>query len=372
MTSTFHVATTGSDTSDGSEDRPFRTINRAAGLAQAGDTRRRPRGRVPRMGAAAPRWAERPAPHHLRGRDGRARGHQGLRAGDGVGACRAGRCGGPPCRTRCSAPSTRSPRRSTATGSSTRPRAQPQKHLGDVYLNGRSFYEVTSLAEVSDPPLRTEVIDDWTGMARPGPRPRADAARVVRRGRGRGDDDLGELPGRRPEHRTRRDQRTPLRLLPDRASPRLHHGPRLRAGAGGLPLDPAHRRPARPDRPQLGEGLDHRGQRHPRRQVLGDLDRQGGVDRPQLRDRARRQAGLPVPARVGVRGASDRVGQGAHRLARHPAQHDLRLRPERHRRPPRVRLLHDRGQPHLQHRASSGSSTATRSAASSCTRPSTW
>ncbi len=41
----------------------------------------------------------------------------------------------------------------------------PRKHLGDVYLNGRSFYEVVTLAEVSDPPLRTEVLDDWTGTS---------------------------------------------------------------------------------------------------------------------------------------------------------------------------------------------------------------
>ena len=38
MTSIFHVATTGSDIADGSEDRPFRTINRAASVALAGDT----------------------------------------------------------------------------------------------------------------------------------------------------------------------------------------------------------------------------------------------------------------------------------------------------------------------------------------------
>ena len=38
MTSVFHVATTGSDLADGSEDQPFRTISRAASLAQAGDT----------------------------------------------------------------------------------------------------------------------------------------------------------------------------------------------------------------------------------------------------------------------------------------------------------------------------------------------
>ncbi|WP_204911592.1 right-handed parallel beta-helix repeat-containing protein [Microlunatus spumicola] len=38
----------------------------------------------------------------------------------------------------------------------------PKKHLGDVYLNGLSFYEVTSRAELADPPRRTEVHDDWT------------------------------------------------------------------------------------------------------------------------------------------------------------------------------------------------------------------
>src|SRR3954470_24276082 len=38
MTVVFHVATSGSDTADGSAERPFRTINRAAGMARAGDT----------------------------------------------------------------------------------------------------------------------------------------------------------------------------------------------------------------------------------------------------------------------------------------------------------------------------------------------
>ena len=65
---------------------------------------------------------------------------------------------------------------------------------------------------------------------------------------------------------------------------------------------------------------------------------------------ARRQARLPVPARVGLLRPEYRLGHGAHRLARHPPQHDPRLRPERHRRAPGLRVLHDRGQPHLQHR----------------------
>ena len=38
MTSVLHVAPTGSDTARGEKDSPFRTINRAAAVAQPGDT----------------------------------------------------------------------------------------------------------------------------------------------------------------------------------------------------------------------------------------------------------------------------------------------------------------------------------------------
>src|SRR3954452_21524153 len=38
MPTVLHVATVGSDSSEGSPDRPLRTIDRAARLAQAGDT----------------------------------------------------------------------------------------------------------------------------------------------------------------------------------------------------------------------------------------------------------------------------------------------------------------------------------------------
>lgn len=37
-----------------------------------------------------------------------------------------------------------------------------KKHLGDVYLNGKSFYEVSSLEELENPVIRQTVIDDWT------------------------------------------------------------------------------------------------------------------------------------------------------------------------------------------------------------------
>ena len=38
MTSMYHVAMSGSDSSDGSQGRPFRTINQGADLARPGDT----------------------------------------------------------------------------------------------------------------------------------------------------------------------------------------------------------------------------------------------------------------------------------------------------------------------------------------------
>ncbi|OPJ65258.1 right-handed parallel beta-helix repeat-containing protein [Clostridium oryzae] len=36
------------------------------------------------------------------------------------------------------------------------------KHLGDVYLNGMSFYEVSSFEQLINPNTRTEVLDNWT------------------------------------------------------------------------------------------------------------------------------------------------------------------------------------------------------------------
>ncbi|MFV0429968.1 MAG: right-handed parallel beta-helix repeat-containing protein [Arachnia sp.] len=41
----------------------------------------------------------------------------------------------------------------------------PRKHLGEVYLNGRSFYEVTSRDQLADPQARTTMIDQWTGVS---------------------------------------------------------------------------------------------------------------------------------------------------------------------------------------------------------------
>jgi len=43
------------------------------------------------------------------------------------------------------------------------------KHLGDVYLNGMSFYEVGSYEDLLDPPVKTEVLDHWTQKKVPVP-----------------------------------------------------------------------------------------------------------------------------------------------------------------------------------------------------------
>jgi Right handed beta helix region/Protein of unknown function (DUF1565) len=163
MASELHVATTGSDSSDGSADRPLRTINRAAELAQAGDT-------VVVHEGLYREWV-RPQRGGLS--DQRRITYQAA-AGEHVVIKGSEQVTG-------WEPSEGGVWQSTvpnAVFGSFNPFAaeidgdwivypekdSPKKHLGDVYLNGMSFYEVLSLEEVSDPPLRTEVVDDWTGV----------------------------------------------------------------------------------------------------------------------------------------------------------------------------------------------------------------
>ena len=372
MTSMFHVAMTGSDSSDGSQSRPFRTINQAADLAQAGDTVVVHEGEYrewvrPRRGGLSDQRRityEAAAGEHVV--------IKGSEPVTGWEAVERDACGRRRCRTRCSARSTRSRRRSTGTGSSTRARTRRRSISATCTSTGAASTRSCPCRRCRIRrcvPRCSTTGPGWLDRVRD-----PEQTRYVwyADGRGRRDDDLGELPGRGPERGAGRDQRAPLRLLPDRAPPRLHHGPRLRDGAGRLPLDAAHRRPARPHRPQLGQGLDHRGQRHPRRQVLGHLDRQGGVDGPQLRDRraATSRATSTSWSRCsrharsgGTRSTSARTSSGATRssTAARTASSATSAASS-----PRSRTTTSTTSP------SSGSSTATRSAASSCTRPSTW
>jgi Right handed beta helix region/Protein of unknown function (DUF1565) len=162
VTSTFHVATTGSDSSDGSDDRPFRTINRATGIAQAGDT-------VVVHGGEYREWVRprRGGLSDLRRITYEAAASEQVVIKGSERVTGWEHAGGTV--WRASFPNSFfgsfNPFAEEIEGDWMVDPAedQPQKHLGDVYLNGRSFYEVTSLAEVSDPPLRTEVIDHRTG-----------------------------------------------------------------------------------------------------------------------------------------------------------------------------------------------------------------
>jgi len=162
MTSVLHVATTGSDNDDGSEKTPFRTISRAADVAQAGDTvvvhageyREWVRPRHGGLSATRRITYEAAADEHvvIKGSERVANWEP---AGGTV--------------WKATIPN--------SVFGSFNPFAEeiagdwivyrkdaPKKHLGDVYLNGLSFYEVSSQQDVANAELRTEAIDDWTGV----------------------------------------------------------------------------------------------------------------------------------------------------------------------------------------------------------------
>jgi hypothetical protein len=162
MTSELHVATSGSDTATGTADRPFRTINRAAAVAQAGDTVVVHAGEyrewvVPRRGGLSDR--RRITYEAAEGEHVVIKGSERVTGWErDTGTV-----------WRATVPN--------ALFGGFNPFAEevegdwivyaekdtPRKHLGDVYLDGRSFYEVVSREDVEDPPRRAEVLDDWTG-----------------------------------------------------------------------------------------------------------------------------------------------------------------------------------------------------------------
>lgn len=163
MASEFHVATTGSDSSDGSRDRPLRTINRAAERAQAGDT-------VVVHEGVYREWVR---PRNGGLSDSRRITYQAATGEHVVIKGSEQVTGWEPAEGgtwKVSVPNTLfgsfNPFLEEIEGDWIvyAEKDSPKKHLGDVYLNGTSFYEVLSLQEVSDPKRRTEVLDDWTGL----------------------------------------------------------------------------------------------------------------------------------------------------------------------------------------------------------------
>jgi len=161
----LHVATHGSDAAEGSKDRPLRTISRAAELALPGDTVIVHGGEYrewvrPRRGGLSDQrritYEVAPGEHAVIKGSERVTGWE--RESGTV--------------WRVSLPNSLfgdyNPFALEVAGDwLAEPSAPPCKHLGDVYLNGQSFYEVGRREEVADPPLRTEVVDHWTGTAEP-------------------------------------------------------------------------------------------------------------------------------------------------------------------------------------------------------------
>jgi len=157
----LHVATDGSDRADGSPEHPLRTIGHAAAIAQPGDTVTVHAGEYrewvkPRRGGISDR--RRITYQAAEGEHVVIKGSEvvtGWEPGEGTvwkAVVANDRFG------------TFNPFAEEIEGDWIvyGEQSTPRRHLGDVYLDGRSFYEVTSLAEVADPPQRTEVRDDWT------------------------------------------------------------------------------------------------------------------------------------------------------------------------------------------------------------------
>ncbi|BCJ48853.1 hypothetical protein Asp14428_03280 [Actinoplanes sp. NBRC 14428] len=160
MTFVLHVSTSGADDADGTAERPFRTINRAAAEARPGDTVVVHAGEyrewvTPRRGGLSDTrritYTAADGEHVVIKGSERITGWES----DGGTVWRA------------VVPNTLfgdfNPFAEEVAGDwIVYAEGAPHKHLGDVYLNGRSFYEVAGRAELDDPPLRTEVLDDWT------------------------------------------------------------------------------------------------------------------------------------------------------------------------------------------------------------------
>ncbi|HET9648662.1 MAG TPA: right-handed parallel beta-helix repeat-containing protein [Microlunatus sp.] len=162
----LHVATTGSDQADGSSARPLRTIDRAATLARPGDTVIVHAGVYrewvrPRRGGLSDR--RRIVYTAAPGEQVKITGAEpvsGWRAvGDGVWTVVV-----PNSLFGAFNPFAEEVNGDWIVYADT---STPKKHLGEVYVNGRGGYEVTSREAVTRPIRRTHAVDHWTGTTEP-------------------------------------------------------------------------------------------------------------------------------------------------------------------------------------------------------------
>ena len=178
----LHVALTGADHHDGSADQPLRTINRAAALAHPGDTVVVHAGEYrewvqPQRGGLSDQrritYAAAPGERVIIKGSERITGWTRVAGRGGIGGD-GGRAGvggdGSSAVWQVDVPNSLfgdfNPYAEEIDGDWIvyADLSTPKKHLGDVYLNGTSFFEVDGVAEVANPPLRTEVLDNWTGL----------------------------------------------------------------------------------------------------------------------------------------------------------------------------------------------------------------
>ena len=166
MPAELHVRPNGSDQAEGSDAHPFETIGRAANIAQPGDTvvvhagvyREWVRPRCSGLSDRRRITYTAAAGEHVVIKGSEAVTGWQQAGVDGLAGHRA------PHRVRSFNPFAEELDGDWIVYAD---KDTPKKHLGDVYLNGRSFYEVMSRAEVSDPPRRTETVDQWTLLAEP-------------------------------------------------------------------------------------------------------------------------------------------------------------------------------------------------------------
>jgi len=160
---TYHVATTGSDTAAGTEQAPFRTINHAAQVALPGDTVLVHEGtyrewvQPKNAGLSENRritYAAAPGEHAV------------IKGSEQITTWEHGSGNVWKVTLDNAMFGDWNPYAVELEGDWVVRRSQdePRMHLGDVYLDGMSFYEVLSRDAVTDPKPRETVMDHWTGQ----------------------------------------------------------------------------------------------------------------------------------------------------------------------------------------------------------------